>query len=75
MKNKQLLSEFQSVVESKILINDIDQYLSDWRGVYKGNTNFVVFPKTTNEVSKIIKLANSYDLPIVPFFLIIGLCG
>ena len=41
MNNKQLLIEFQSVVESKILTNDIDQYLSDWRGVYKGNTKFV----------------------------------
>ena len=75
MKNKQLLSEFQSVVESKILINDIDQYLSDWRGVYKGNTNFVIFPKTTNEVSKIIKLANRYDLPVVPQGGNTGLCG
>ena len=75
MNNKQLLIEFQSVVESKILINDIDQYLSDWRGVYKGNTKFVIFPKTTHEVSQIIKLANKYDLPIVPQGGNTGLCG
>ena len=75
MNNKQLLIEFQSVVESKILINDINQYLSDWRGVYKGNTKFVIFPKTTHEVSQIIKLANKYDLPIVPQGGNTGLCG
>ena len=75
MNKKHLLNEFQSVVENKILINDIDQYLSDWRRVYKGNTNFVIFPKTTLEVSEIIKLANRYDLPVVPQGGNTGLCG
>ena len=75
MNNKQLLREFQSVVESKILISDIDKYLSDWRRVYKGKTNFVIFPKTTHEVSEVIKLANRYDLPIVPQGGNTGLCG
>ena len=75
MNNKELISEFQSVVESKILVNKIDQFLCDWRGVYKGSTNFVIFPKTTHEVSEIIKLANCYDLPIVPQGGNTGLCG
>ena len=62
-----LFKEFQSVLKKPIMIEDIDQYLSDWRGVFKGKVRFVAFPSTTEEVSKIIKdLENgkSSDIPI-----------
>ena len=61
-----LFKEFQSVLKNPIMIEGIDQYLSDWRGVFKGKTKFVVFPSTTQEVSKIVILANKYSIPIVP---------
>ena len=66
MTDNKLFKEFQAVVKSKILINDIDQHLNDWRGVFKGNTKFVVFPQTTLEVSKVVKLANKHNIPLIP---------
>ena len=75
MNDNKLLEIFQSTVKSKILTEDIDKYLSDWRGVYKGNTKFVIFPQTTLEVSKIVKLANKFNIPIVPQGGNTGLCG
>ena len=75
MTDNKLFKEFQSVVKSKILINDIDQYLNDWRGVFKGNTKFVVFPQTTLEVSKVVKLANKHNIPLIPQGGNTGLCG
>ena len=50
---KNLIKEFQSVLKKPIMIEGIDKYLSDWRGVFKGKVKFVVFPSTTEEVSKI----------------------
>ena len=61
-----LLKEFQSVLKNPIMIEGIDQYLIDWRGVFEGKVKFVVFPSTTEEVSKILKLANKNNIPIVP---------
>ena len=61
-----LFKEFQSVLKNPIMIEGIEQYLSDWRGVFEGKVKFVVFPSTTEEVSKILKLANKNNIPIVP---------
>ena len=73
-KNK-LFKEFQSVLKNPIMIEGIEQYLSDWRGVFEGRVKFVVFPSTTEEVSKILKLANKNNIPIVPQGGNTGLCG
>ena len=70
-----LFKEFQSVLKNPIMIEGIEQYLSDWRGVFKGKVKFVVFPSTTEEVSKILKLANKNNIPIVPQGGNTGLCG
>ena len=70
-----LFKEFQSVLKNPIMIEGIEQYLSDWRGVFEGKVKFVVFPSTTEEVSKILKLANKNNIPIVPQGGNTGLCG
>ena len=57
------------------MIQGIDQQLNDWRGVFNGKVEFVVFPSTTDEVSKILKLANKNNIPIVPQGGNTGLCG
>ena len=60
-KNK--IDEFQSLVKNQILVSENDTYLSDWRGVFKGKTNFVIFPESTKEVSRVVKLASQYEIP------------
>ncbi len=42
--NNNLFKEFQSVLKNPIMIEGIEQYLSDWRGVFEGRVKFVVFP-------------------------------
>ena len=73
--NNNIFKEFQSVLKNPIMIEGIEQYLSDWRGVFEGRVKFVVFPSTTEEVSKILKLANKNNIPIVPQGGNTGLCG
>ena len=46
--------------------NDLDSYLHEWRGRYVGKTPFVVRPKTTEEVARVVALAAAHDIPIVP---------
>ena len=72
-KNK--IDEFQSLVKNQILVSEYDKYLSDWRGVFKGKTNFVIFPASTKEVSNVVKLASNNEIPIVPQGGNTGLCG
>ena len=69
------IDEFQSLVKNQILVSENDQYLTDWRGVFKGKTNFVIFPESTKEVSSVVKLAFKNGIPIVPQGGNTGLCG
>ena len=75
VEKNNLIEKFQSVLKNPIMIEGVDQFLSDWRGVFRGKTKFVVFPSTTQEVSKIVILANKYSIPIVPQGGNTGLCG
>ena len=45
---------------------DFDKYLVEPRGRFKGNTNLLLRPRTTKEVSTIVKICNKYNLPLVP---------
>ncbi len=53
--------------KERILTKDIDpKYLSDALGRKKGSTLAVVFPKSTEEVSKILKLAYENNIKVTP---------
>lgn len=58
-----------------ILPKDANSFLKDWRHRFHGNTIAVVQPKTTIEVSKIIKLCIDYKIAVVPQGGNTGLCG
>ena len=45
---------------------DFDKYLVEPRGRFKGKTNLLLRPRTTKEVSTIVKICNKYNLPLVP---------
>ncbi len=51
-----------------VLITDADKapYLTEWRGYYQGATAAVVRPRSAEEISAILKLANETGTPIVP---------
>ena len=46
--------------------DDLEAYNSDWMRKYRGHTRLVVRPKTTEEVSKILKYCNDNVLAVVP---------
>ncbi|GJJ14681.1 hypothetical protein Clacol_008947 [Clathrus columnatus] len=51
----------ESVSES-----ELDSFNVDWMGKYRGNSKVVLKPKSTEEVSKIVKYCYDHNLAIVP---------
>jgi FAD/FMN-containing dehydrogenase len=54
---------------------DIAPWLSDWRGLYKGQAQAVVRPRTTDEVATCLALCQQAGVPVVPRGGNTGLCG
>ncbi len=54
---------------------EIEPWLSDWRGVYKGHAQALVRPVTTQQVADCVRLCNEYKMPVVPRGGNTGLCG
>jgi FAD/FMN-containing dehydrogenase len=54
---------------------DIEPWLTDWRGVYKGRAQAVVRPYTTDQVANCLRLCNDAKVPVVPRGGNTGLCG
>ena len=45
---------------------EIEKYLIEPRGNFKGHSSLLLKPRNTNEVSKIVRFCNRYKLPLVP---------
>src|SRR5690606_20556150 len=54
---------------------DIEPWLRDWRGVYKGGAQAVVRPGSTQQVADCLRLCNQHRVPVVPRGGNTGLCG
>lgn len=54
---------------------DMEPWLSDWRGVYKGGAQAVVRPSSTEQVAECLRLCNEHRIPVVPRGGNTGLCG
>jgi D-lactate dehydrogenase (cytochrome) len=53
----------------------IEPYLLEERGLFRGESSLLLKPKNTEEVSKILKLCNEYNIKVVPQGGRTGLCG
>jgi FAD/FMN-containing dehydrogenase len=49
-----------------VMTHDLEMYNIDWLKKYKGESNLVLRPKKTEEVSKILNYCNKKLLPVVP---------
>ncbi|KAJ1679645.1 D-lactate ferricytochrome c oxidoreductase, partial [Spiromyces aspiralis] len=63
--------EPRSVLATKELggtadIEDLDGYNTDWLGKYKGNSQVVLRPKSTEQVSKVLEYCNRERIAVVP---------
>ena len=73
-----LIEQFGALLGTQyVLIADQDKapYLTDWRKRFTGKALAVLLPKTTAEVSAIVKLCASYHIAIIPQGGNTGLCG
>ena len=55
--------------------DDLDPYLQDWRGRFKGRAVCLVRPANTDEVSRVLALLCARGIPVVPQGGNTGLCG
>ena len=66
--NKEILSKLIRIVGASNAVTnkaDMAKYLTEWRGVYKGKARVILKPKTTKEVSKILKVAYDTNTPVI----------
>jgi FAD/FMN-containing dehydrogenase len=73
-----LLPRLASIVgEAHVLTAaaDIEPYVSDWRGRYRGTARAVVLPSSTDEVAAVVRACADTGTPIVPQGGNTGLCG
>jgi len=66
---RQLLERFSAIVGEANAITDpaeMAPYLREWRNLYEGRAALVLKPRTVDEVSQILSLANESDTAIVP---------
>jgi FAD/FMN-containing dehydrogenase len=73
-----LIEQFSAVLGKQyVLIADEDKapYLTDWRKRFTGKALAVLLPKTSEEVSTIVKLCASNHIAIIPQGGNTGLCG
>ena len=63
------LNYFRDILKKEDVItsqSDLDYYNTDWLKKYKGNAPVVLKPKSTEQVSKILKYCNINKLAVVP---------
>ncbi|HWB46301.1 MAG TPA: FAD-binding oxidoreductase [Hyphomicrobiaceae bacterium] len=64
-----LLAELRAIVGAEHALTDPDQqlpYLREWRSLYEGHSSLVLRPGSTEEVAKILALANRHRIAVVP---------
>lgn len=70
MMEKQVIKELAELIGVKKISTDpsvLERYSRDQSFVPSRKPNYVVWPKNTGEVQEIIKTANKYKLPVVPY--------
>lgn len=74
----EFLARLQQTLGEDVVLTqpeDIAPWLTDWRGLYRGQAQAVVLPRTTQQVSQCLALCHEYGQPVVPRGGNTGLCG
>ncbi|KAJ7783580.1 FAD-binding domain-containing protein [Mycena maculata] len=61
-----ILTTLPTVATAPVAPAELDQYNRDWMGKYTGKATTVLKPRTTHEVSKIVKWCNEREIAVVP---------
>ena len=73
-----LLERLAAIVGDSHLLTsaaDLEPFIADWRGRYRGVTPAVVLPASTQEVCEVVRTCAHTQTPIVPQGGNTGLCG
>lgn len=65
----ELLNQFAAIVGEKNVIRDAAEmagYMKEWRDIWVGKSPLVLRPSSTEEISRVLKLANEAGAAIVP---------
>ena len=65
----ELIARFAAIVGARHALSDPDQqlpYLREWRDMYAGRASLVLRPGSTEEVSKVLRVAHEHAIPVVP---------
>ena len=76
--NQEFLNQLvEALGQENVIVEpaNLEPWLSDWRGVYKGAAQAVVRPNSTEQVATCLRLCNEYRVPVVPRGGNTGLCG
>lgn len=63
------VSAFKSILSAADVVtdeHDMGMYLSDWTRTYRGQGSLVLKPKSTAQVSEIMKYCNQHNIAVVP---------
>ncbi len=72
------LERIRRVVGDKACLSrpeEIEPYLTDWRGLFHGRTAMVVRPASVAEVAAVMRIAHETGTPVVPQGGNTGMCG
>ena len=73
-----LISKLTQIVGAQGVLTaaaDLEPYVVDWRGVYRGTAAAVVRPANTEQVAAIVQLCAETGTPLVPQGGNTGMCG
>jgi len=73
-----VLERIRAVVGAEGMITDVrdmEPYVEDWRGIYRGATPAVVRPASTAEVAAVVRICAETGTPVVPQGGNTGMCG
>jgi glycolate oxidase subunit GlcD len=73
--NSTLLDQLKKICQVSTDASDLTAYGKDWTKVYEPHPSAIVFPKSTDEVSKILKFCHDQNLAVVPSGGRTGLAG
>jgi FAD/FMN-containing dehydrogenase len=54
---------------------ELEPHLTEWRGVYRGKTPLIVWPRSTGEVAEIVRACAASGTAVIPQGGNTGLCG
>ena len=67
--NSQVIAELKTITGVSGWLDDaveLEPYLTEWRGLFRGQTPLMLLPASVSEVSAILRLCHEHGISVVP---------